>query len=68
VSEETGFSPELVRRLTEIVGLQVDESRAATLAPQLAAIRDDVAKLGTLDLVEVEPLPSPVRPESPDAG
>jgi hypothetical protein len=68
VSEEAGFSPELVKRLTGIVGLQVDERRAASLAPQLAAIRDDVAKLGALDLVDVEPLPSPVRPESSDAG
>ena len=63
--EEIRVTPEIVRRLAEITGLDVDESRAAELAPQVQAIRENIRMLGDIDLTDVEPMPSPVRQESP---
>jgi Asp-tRNA(Asn)/Glu-tRNA(Gln) amidotransferase C subunit len=54
-----------VRRVAEIIGLNLDERRAAELAPQVQAIREDIRQLGTVDLTDVEP-PSLYRPESVD--
>ena len=63
--EEIRVTPKIVRRLAEITRLDVDESRAAELAPQVQAIRENIRMLGDIDLADVEPMPSPVRQESP---
>jgi Asp-tRNA(Asn)/Glu-tRNA(Gln) amidotransferase C subunit len=63
--KETRMTSDTISRLAEIAGLNLDESRAAELAPQVQAIREDIRMLGTMDLTDVEPL-SLYRPESAD--
>jgi len=63
--EAMRVTPEIVRGLAQITGLDVDERRAAELAPQVQAIREDIRMLGDLDLTDIEPVPAPVRQESP---
>jgi len=65
VPEEITVTPDIVRRLAEITGLDVDESRAAALAPQVQTIRENVRMLGDMDLTDIEPMPFPLRQESP---
>lgn len=63
--EEIRVTPDIVRRLAELTGLNLDESRAAELAPQVQAIREDIRMLGDIDVTDVEPMPSPVRQGAP---
>lgn len=63
--EETGITVKTVWQLAELIGLAVDERRAAELAPQVEAMRENIRTFGEVDLTDVEPMPSPVRRESP---
>ena len=65
MTDEFGVDAALVRRVAELIGLDVDERRAAELAPQVQAIREDIGTLGAIDVTDVEPLEAPFRPEHP---
>lgn len=49
------LTPELTKRIAEVIGLDVDEARAAELAPQIQAIRDGIDAMDEIDLTDVEP-------------
>lgn len=53
--EKRRMTPEVAKRIAEIVGLDVDEERAARLAPQIQALRDGVNTMDEIDLSDVEP-------------
>lgn len=63
--DEADITADLVRRVAQIAGLDLDQSRANVLAPQIQTIRADMRALGDIDLTDVEPLVFPSRPERP---
>jgi Asp-tRNA(Asn)/Glu-tRNA(Gln) amidotransferase C subunit len=63
--DEAEITAAIVRQLAEIAGMDLDQSRAAELAPQIDAIRADIRSLSIIDLTGVEPLLPPARQERP---
>ncbi len=53
------ISAEDIKRLARLARLEVDDPRAEQMAPEISGILRHVAKVGELDLRDVEPLASP---------
>lgn len=62
--EKQKVTPDIVRQIAAITGLDVDDARAAELAPQLQGLRDGVSAMDEVDLTDVEPaVIFPMAPE-----
>ena len=62
--EKRRITPEIVKEIADLIGLDVDERRAAELAPQIQSLRDGIEAMAEVDLTDVEPATTfPLRRE-----
>jgi len=63
-SDKKKITPEITKQIADVLGLDIDEARAAELAPQIQALRDGIDAMDELELTDVEPAPLfPMRQE-----
>lgn len=53
--EKKPVTPEVALQIAGLTGLDVDDARAAELAPQIQSMRDSIAAMDEVDLTDVEP-------------
>lgn len=62
--EKRRITPEIVKEIADLIGLDVDEKRAAELVPQIQSLRDGIEAMAEVDLTDVEPATTfPLRQE-----
>lgn len=62
--EKKRITPEIVKEIADLIGLDVDEKRAAELVPQIQSLRDGIEAMAEVDLTDVEPATTfPLRQE-----
>ncbi|MHB0870567.1 MAG: hypothetical protein ACYC66_18010 [Chloroflexota bacterium] len=53
--ERKSVNPEIALGFAQVIGLAVDEERAATLAPEIQSLRIGINAMDEVDLTDVEP-------------
>jgi Asp-tRNA(Asn)/Glu-tRNA(Gln) amidotransferase C subunit len=53
--EKKAVTPETVRQIADIAGLDMSDERVAQLTPQIQSVRESINAMDDVDLTDIEP-------------